>query len=402
MVKMKTFLVIGLVTAAVSAQWLLNTSVPEGLSDPWTTTLLYAVIKLSKTITNTVELFMGFETSMSIQNKLYKYSFGDAAAFSDANINVSDVMFDGVPVRLYKPKALSPNPPGILYMHGGGWMYGNRGMVDNVVRRMVLHTGAVAVSVDYRMSPPYKFPVHIDDCVTAYKQFVKSSKKFGFDVGKLIITGDSAGGNLAASLALRLRDENFPHQPKLQLLIYPALQAINFHTPSYQENRHDTMLDRDTMVMFWHAYATGRVDRHREHLLIQTTAASLHQGTAATLVDTSKLDSKYVPIGYHMAPSSEQDEGIWADLEAVLLDPYFAPLMAEDLSGLPQCYMLTAQYDVLRDDGILYASRLQEAGVKVTHAHHMNGMHGLISFQELVPEYEKAFDDMLEFVNTNI
>ena len=122
---------------------------------------------------------------------------------------------------------------------------------------------------------------------------------------------------------------------------------------------------------------------------------------AATYLDHNKL-SKYLSRGYPSCISDSYDEKLWDEIKDVVLDPYFAPLMADNLKGLPPAYVMTAEQDVLRDEGILYAQRLKEAGCDVTHSHHMNGFHGIVFFLEFMEDSKVIAEKILQFIKERL
>ncbi|WP_053239739.1 alpha/beta hydrolase [Pleomorphomonas koreensis] len=223
-----------------------------------------------------------------------------------------------IAARLYRPSGDGGALPAILYIHGGGWVLCSLDTHDNVCRNLAAAVGAVVVSIDYRMAPEHRFPTASDDCLAAVRWIGGQAADLGIDPARLIIGGDSAGGNLAAVTALRLRDEG---GPKLlgQMLIYPVTDDIAAGHPSYAEFAEGFGLTADDMAWFW------------EH---------------------------YVPD------------------PALRAHPYASPLRADDLTGLPPALVLTAGCDVLRDEGEAYAGRLAAAGVTLDFRRYEGLHHG--------------------------
>jgi acetyl esterase len=236
---------------------------------------------------------------------------------------------DGVPVRIYRPGGAGPHPA-LLFIHGGGWVVCSLDTHDPLCRHLCVAAGAVVVSVDYRLSPEHVFPAASDDCLTALNWLAANAEALGIDPARIVVAGDSAGGNLAAATAIRARDAG---GPKLagQLLVYPVTDRPGRH-PSYAENDNDYGLTTAGMAAYWAHYG---------------------------------------------AP-----EG----------DPLAEPLRA-DLHGLPPAFVLTAEYDVLRDEGEAYAAALTAAGVAVEAKRYPGMIHGFFSFQGLVPGAAGALAD---------
>lgn len=223
-----------------------------------------------------------------------------------------------IAARLYRPLGLDGALPGIVYIHGGGWVICSLDSHDNTCRNLSAGVGAVVVSIDYRMAPEHRFPVASNDSLAAVRFVAENAAALGIDPNRLIVGGDSAGGNLAAVTALRIRDEG---GPKLagQMLIYPVTDDIAAGFPSYTEFAEGYGLTAEDMAWFW------------DH---------------------------YVPD------------------PAMRRHPHASPLRAESLAGLPPAVLLTAGCDVLRDEGEAYAGRLAAAGVTLDFRRYEGLHHG--------------------------
>ncbi|NXX29783.1 AAAD deacetylase, partial [Nicator chloris] len=268
---------------------------------------------------------------------------------SDENVTVTDTALSGVPVRLFLPRrAPAALRRAVLYFHGGGWCLGDAGMhsYDLIARRLSNELNAVVVSANYRLAPPHRFPAQFEDVYAVTKFFLQSEvlSQYGVDPARVCVAGDSAGGNLAAAVAQQLvEDPEVQTKLKAQVLIYPALQALDLNLPSYRENADKPLLPRSLMVRFWSEYFTS------EPALREAMASNRH-----------------VP----------------AEAAHLLQFPRACPLLAAEarLRRLPAALVLTCEHDVLRDDGALYAARLRAAGVPVTHRHAGDGFHGAMTF----------------------
>ena len=230
-----------------------------------------------------------------------------------------------IPVRIYTPEG---NPPmGVLvYYHGGGWVLGDLESHDRVCRSLANKAGCVVVSVDYRLAPEHVFPAAADDCYAATKWVAENAASLGADPARLAVGGDSAGGNLAAAVAMMARDQGGP-AIAFQLLFYPVTDCA-LDTPSQKEFAADGfVLSRGDMEWFWNHYL-----------------------------------------------------GTGSDAEKT--NPYACPLRAKNLAGLPPALVMTASHDPLRDEGERFAQRLISAGVKVTCTRYEGVTHGFISFAD--------------------
>jgi acetyl esterase len=244
-------------------------------------------------------------------------------------------------LRVYTPLGTGPFPL-MVFFHGSGFVVCSLDTHDGMCRNLCAGTGCVVVSVDYRLAPEAKFPAATDDCLAATRWAAANAAALGADPNRVLVAGDSAGGNLAAVTALRVRDEG---GPKLlgQLLIYPVTDYYEPGTPSMMENAEGYGLGRAGMIWFWNHY----------------------------LADPS--------------------DGA---------NPHASPLRAVDLSGLPPALVVTAEYDPLRDEGEYYADRLLQAGVP-TVAKRWDGMnHGFFFWPGVVDRVGAAMDEACDWVRS--
>jgi acetyl esterase len=227
-----------------------------------------------------------------------------------------------LPARLYRPAGAAAGLPMLVFFHGGGFVFGSLDShYDGLCRALCGEAGALVLSVDYRLAPEHKFPAATLDCAAAMRWAAEQAPRLGADPRRLVVAGGSAGGNLAAVTALRLREEG---GPKLagQLLIYPVID-LPAPSPSYRDFAAGYHLTAEDMAWFWQQYLDDPAD------------------------------------GAH---------------------PYAAPLRAASLAGLPPAHVLTAEYDPLRDEGEAYAARLRAAGVAVEQVREAGMIHGFLAF----------------------
>ena len=239
-----------------------------------------------------------------------------------------------LPVRIYTPDG-SAGRPLLVYFHGGGWVIGDLETVDKPLRSLALRSGAVVLSVDYRLAPEHVYPAAFDDSYAATVWAAEHAAELGADPAQVVVGGDSAGGNLAAAVALAARDRGGP-QLAGQLLIYP-ITDFDFTTRSYVDNGEGYLLQRATMQWFW-AHYLGAADLGK--------------------------------------------------------DPYAAPLRADNLVGLPPAFVMTCEFDPLRDEGEAYAARLRDAGVAVSARRYDGMLHGFLWTLGATPSGAVAFDDL--------
>ncbi|XP_012727293.1 arylacetamide deacetylase isoform X1 [Fundulus heteroclitus] len=312
---------------------------------------------------------------------------------SDEHVKVTEEKFDGVEVVVYQPKHQDRDADlrrAVIYLHGGGWCLGSSRMspYDLLARKIVTELDAVVLSVEYRLAPAHHFPVPYEDVYRVVKHFLQKGvlAQYSVDPERVAVSGDSAGGNLAAAVSQQLQKE--PGQQiklRAQALLYPVLQALDLKTPSYQQNQDMPILPRTLMVRFWSEYFTSN------KAFFRAMMANAHNSPESSRLLKFVNWSAFLPESYHKeynytAPAVTQgvDEEVFGmdGPSQSLADPRASPLLVPDadLHSLPKAYILTCEYDVLRDDGIMYATRLRAAGVEVTHQHYDTGFHGALMF----------------------
>jgi acetyl esterase len=223
-------------------------------------------------------------------------------------------------VRAFRPEGDGLLPV-VAFLHGGGWVMGNVDSYDTILRALANATGAIVAGIEYRLAPEHRFPAALDDSLAAIRWLAAHAGELGGDGSRLAVAGDSAGGNLAAVAARRLRDEV---PIALQVLIYPVTDA-GVNLPSYREFAVGHGLSAASMRRFWDLYLDGA------------------DGT----------------------------------------DPDASPLRAADLAGVAPALVLTAEEDVLRDEGEAYAAKLRSAGVPVTTVRYDGTVHDFMLLNSL-------------------
>ncbi|XP_061734204.1 arylacetamide deacetylase isoform X2 [Nerophis ophidion] len=333
---------------------------------------------------------------------------------SDEHVTVTVENFDGVEVVLYQPKQPGGDPEArraVIYLHGGGWCLGSSrmGPYDMLARKMAIELNAVIVSVEYRLAPAHHFPVPYEDVYRVVKHFLQMGvlAQFSVDPGRIAISGDSAGGNLAAAVSQQLLKEPSPQvHLKAQALIYPVLQALDLNTPSYQQNQDMPILPRTLMVRFWSLYFTS--DKAFFRAMMSNTHNNPESSSLLKFVNWSAfLPESYRRKYNYSAPAVGRGQFGTSQPSPSLADPRASPLLVPDsaLRSLPKAYILTCEYDVLRDDGIMYVTRLRAAGVAVTHQHYQAGFHGALMFTVWPADFllaRRMTDDYVRWLKENL
>jgi acetyl esterase len=240
----------------------------------------------------------------------------------------------GIPARIYVPKALRKHDglsPALVFFHGGGWVVGDLDTHDVACRKLADEGELIVISVDYRLAPEHKFPAAVDDAIAATKWVAANANELGIDSSRLCVGGDSAGGNLAAVVAIAARDGNGPAIAG-QVLIYPAVDFAMTHR-SHSEPETSVLLTHSVIRWFCDHYLNGTADIH---------------------------------------------------------DWRASPARATTLIGLPPAYVLTAGADPLRDEGDEYAERLKQAGVPVAYRHFPGQFHGFFTMGRLLQQADVA------------
>ncbi|KAM9299034.1 arylacetamide deacetylase-like 4 [Gastrophryne carolinensis] len=299
----------------------------------------------------------------------------------DPELVIKNVEFEGVPVRIYQPKAPSTGSrKGVMYFHGGGFVYGSIESYDHLCRHIAKTCDAVVASVGYRLAPEHRYPAALDDCISASIYFLKTTEQYGVDPSSVIICGDSAGGNLTACVTQVLVTKKDIPKPLAQVMIYPATQLIDLNLPSYQQNSMVPILLRDITIYFILTYIGADLS------LLQEMQNGNHippefRKKFSKWLSADRVPDEFKVRGYKPYVPQAFNNDVYQKVKHVF-DVPCSPLIAEDsiISQLPKSYILTCEFDVLRDDGILYKKRLEDNRVPVTWYHVKNGFHGVVNY----------------------
>jgi acetyl esterase len=252
--------------------------------------------------------------------------------------NVEDRMLGGVKARVFTPETAA-DPAILMYFHGGGYVKGGLDEADAFCRRLAESTGRVVASVEYRLAPEHPFPAALDDAYAATSWAFQHAAQLGATRDSFAVSGESAGGNLAAVVCLLAKSRQevtIAHQVLLQ-----PVTDFTLSRPSIDMPATECLVPRDDLAWYYHTY--------------------------------------YGP---------DQDPR----------DPRVSPLCAEDVSGLPRALIIAAEYDTLRDEAAAYAGKLRSAGVEVTYSCYAGMIHGFMGMGELVQEAQQAIDEVARFL----
>ena len=251
---------------------------------------------------------------------------------------IRDFKIDGIPVRLYK-NSDNPKQKVIIYFHGGGFVFYNIDSHDYVARRLCFMNDCIVISVDYRLAPEHTFPAAHQDAYKVIEYVATHPEDFGIDHSKIIVTGDSAGANLAACAA-----HYFKANPKVsiaaQILVYPWVDG-KIDSASIEKYKEGFLLSKQAILWFQQMYTPNKEDR---------------------------------------------------------LKPEVSPIYHTDFSGLPPAFVLTAEYDPLKDEGKAYAEKLKQAGNVVLYKDYKEVVHGFFNLPKLSEESMQAYYDIKSFI----
>lgn len=271
------------------------------------------------------------QTPLAQARRLYDQAAVELFGAPEQVAYVEDVVAEGVPLRIYRPSA--EVLPGLVYLHGGGWVLGGHDSHDPLCRTLSARTGCAVIAVDYRLAPEHPYPAAVDDAWTATLWAAEWFSPLG-------VAGDSAGGQLAAAVALRARDAAI--SLTLQVLVYPATD-YGFELPPEDGRLPEAVLGSSSMRWYW---------------------------------------SQYV--------QDEKRSG----------EPDCSPLRAAELTGIAPAVVMTAEFDPLREQGEAYARRLEQAGVPVVLWRYEGQIHGFLRMPAVIDRADEAIDDVAREVRS--
>jgi acetyl esterase len=307
----------------------------------WKLKLLLAFIKLRDAKNNgkiTVKLL---RKEMEEGSKLGNFLFSDFIQIKKVTDKNIQGRHGNIPIRIYDNLG-TPNQTAIVFFHGGGFVVGGLESHDYVCRRICKQNQAVVISVDYRLSPEFKFPYALEDAYDATKWVQDNITEINGNRDKIIVMGDSAGGNLAAGVSIQARDLG---ELKIagQILIYPWVDAT-FNHPSYIENGKGYLLTQKNLDFF---------------------------------------DLQYIPDGVDKK------------------EPKLSPIFTKNFKNLPKTFIATAQFDPLRDEGNLFGKLFIENGNTTTVVEYKNMIHGFFNIPKIGEEAMQCYRDVKKFIATN-
>ncbi|XP_066493509.1 arylacetamide deacetylase-like 3 [Tiliqua scincoides] len=300
--------------------------------------------------------------------------------FKDPSILIQNQDFDEVPVRIYQSKKTgTERKKAVLFFHGGAGTFGSIDAYERICRHIAKETDSVVVAVGYHVAPENPYPNQYTECLKATVHLMKNSEAYQVDSSRVILSGDSFGATLATYVCQLL--VNRQDLPKLyaQVLIYPALQGIDFSLPSYQQNRRVPLLWSELIAYFGCRFLNTDLS------ILNDILKNCHVPEAIRLKYRKWVSADLIPEEFKVRGYKPEDFAlrqfkpkVYEEMKQVF-EVSFSPLLAEDaiISKLPQTCLVTCEFDPLRDDGLLYKKRLEDHGVPVTWLHIKDGGHGM-------------------------
>ncbi|XP_027481057.1 arylacetamide deacetylase-like 3 [Zalophus californianus] len=321
----------------------------------------------------------------------------------DPDVVVTDLLYGTIPVKLYQPKVSSNTlRVGIVFYHGGGAVVGSLRTHHTICSHLSKKSDSVVLAVGYRKLPQHKFPVALRDCIAATTHFLKSLNMYGVDPDRVVVCGDSVGGGMATAICQRFLGS--PDLPKIraQILIYASLQVLDFQLPSYQQNKNVPMASRD-FAFYCFCTLLDIKPSWKSTIMKGAHLPAEFWEKYRKWLGAENIPERFKKRAYQPMPSEPLNESAYLET-SLALDLVSSPLIAEDevVAQLPEAFIVSCEYDILRDDSLLYKKRLEDLGVPVTWHHMEDGFHGVLSTLDMgylhFPCSTRILDAMVQFL----
>ncbi|NXK45134.1 ADCL4 protein, partial [Chauna torquata] len=353
-----------------------NSQLPPGIDQPLKLRFYHSVLITIMMLGKILE-----KLRVCSDLSLLRFVLDGIPLWRDSKLLIKDLKVDEVLLRIYQPK----QPPtgkrrGILYFHGGAGTLGSIRAFERICRYIAKKCNSVVVSVGYRLAPEHPYPGQYVDCLNATLYFMRNLEEYHVDPSLIIISGDSCGANFATVICQTLVNKRDLPKVRAQILLYPGLQGLDFHLPSYQQNASVPLLYRKLVIYFCFRYL-NKVPSFLEDVLQNRHVPESMKCKYKKWISADNIPDEFKIRGY--TPQKSTSYKIEAhETVKELLTTTFSPLLAEDsiICQLPESYIVTCEFDVLRDDGLLYKKRLEDNGVQVTWYHSESGFHGTLTF----------------------
>ncbi|XP_041508422.1 arylacetamide deacetylase-like 4 [Microtus oregoni] len=295
----------------------------------------------------------------------------------DPNVLVIDMHFGAVPVRLLKPKELSPKlRRGIIFYHGGAGLFGSLDCYHGLCSFLASETDSAVLMVGYRKLPSHHHPVLFNDCLSATIYFLKNLESFGVDPSRVVLCGESIGGSAVVTVIQVLTSIPSLPQIRAQVLIYPLVNFVNFQLPSHQQSKNVPFLTRDMLFMCLCKYLA--IDLSRKDAILAGAIIPLDKWKKyKKWLSHDNIPRRFWSQDIQLESFGPFDEAAYLETQHVW-SLEISPVLADDkiISQFPQTLLVSCENDILRDDALLYKKRLEDQGVLVNWYHVEDGFHG--------------------------
>ncbi|PAA58549.1 hypothetical protein BOX15_Mlig013666g1 [Macrostomum lignano] len=385
--ELKKFLLIPILMAILA--YLLYEPVPDYVQDWHSVAIKNCIGKLCHFIGSALSLTGLWEAPhVQLQRLADLALLTPALPANSSRLTVTEARFADSRALVFRPAGARAGGPGLVWIHGGGWVFGSPDASAGFVTRLAMRINITAVAIEYRRAPEHPFPAAFDDCLAAVRSILaNASSVLGVNPHRIMLGGDSAGGQLAASVTQALAKAEDQLTPRLQLLVYPITQLANFRTQSHRESYRSPLLEGSQVARSASMYLTGSI-RHWRSVI-----GNGHASKSVRAVYTERLGESMPP------ESSHADATLAAKLEKLLIDPRVSPLLTPSIDPLrlPPAYIVACQHDPLRSDAHLYSQRLEKSGVRVYYKYYPC-YHGCLTEDK---DAKRIVDDMAVFFNSN-
>ncbi|CAF1369522.1 unnamed protein product [Adineta steineri] len=315
-------------------------------------------------------------TRINLIRKLHYLSIGlYQKRYPECHLKVYDKEISGIHTRIYEPEEMISyeKKTTIIYFHGGGFAVGSIETYDQATYLLANLTRTIVIAVEYRLTPEHRFPSGLEDCLTVSRELFQNEDKYQINSNRIILSGDSAGGNLALVVSQLLIQDGY--KPYLICLLYPSLQFLDFTLPSYRiylKKNILGVLNENNIILMISSLSENNLIIPND-VLFNTHVSSDDRKKLYSYMDPNK----YLSISHELNEIKQGNESLIKSLK-FLISPLMSPLLVpdEDLLKLPQVLLFTTEYDILRDEGYIFASRLRSLNKSIHHHHFLNAFHG--------------------------
>ncbi|XP_062836856.1 arylacetamide deacetylase-like 4 isoform X1 [Anolis carolinensis] len=337
------------------------------------------------------------------QLQFIRFLLNSVPVGKESKLFIEDSRFEHVPIRIYHPKTPSSElRRGFLYMHGGCAVVGSKRTYELLCRFLARESDSVVVFLDFRLAPEHQHPAQLTDCLTGTLYFMNHAKNYGVDPNRIILIGESSGGTLVSTICRELVKKMHVPKVRAQILLYPFLQILDLSLPAHQQNQFGPALTMRRAAKLAFTFLDEKLD-NVDDMLNNAHIPEIMRMQFKKWISADLIPEKFKARGYKPPPPVPFSKELYEKVR--LYDKTMSsPIQDVDaiIQQLPETYILTCEYDIFRDDGLLYKKRLEDNGVRVTWNHLEDGFHGVALFIDTgITEFactRSAFEDLLQFI----